>query len=87
MLQTTNSYIWWILRIHLGVYQAIRQEKVCTQGQLKLTHINFAILNKELCKSYLSKICQKHLFLGSKKQNLETAVLAFFKQENLLYIK
>ena len=29
----------------MGVYQAIRQEKVSTQGQLKLTHIDFVILN------------------------------------------
>ena len=46
----------------MGVYQAIRQEKVYTQGQLKLTHINFVILNSY--ESYKFKICQKHLFLG-----------------------
>ena len=29
----------------MGVYQAIRQEKVSTLGMLKLTHIDFVILN------------------------------------------
>ena len=33
-----------ILRFHVGVCHAIKQEKVYTQGQLKLTHIHFVIL-------------------------------------------
>ena len=58
-ITTTNLYSWWILRIHEGVYQATRQEKVYTQGQLILTRINFVILNIKFAK------IQKHLFLGS----------------------
>ena len=51
--------------------QAIKKEKVYTQGQLKLIHINFFIVN-----GYVTVICVT--------QKLEIAVLAFFKQENLL---
>ena len=54
---------WWILRFHVGVYQAIRQEKVYTQGRLKLTHINFAVLNTYVKVKYLI-FYQKQLFSG-----------------------
>ena len=35
------------------IWQAIKQEIVCTLGQLKLTHINFAILNSHVTVIYL----------------------------------
>ena len=50
------------VRIHVGVNQAIKQEKVYTQGPLKLTHIKFVILNSYV--KFIFKIYQKHLFLA-----------------------
>ena len=61
--------------------QAIKQEKVCTNGQLKLTHTNFFILNSNVTVIYL-RIIKPHLC--DKTEKLKTAVLAFFKQENNL---
>ena len=37
----------------MSVYQAMKQEKVYTQGQWKLTHINFVILNSYVKVIYL----------------------------------
>ena len=54
---------WLILRFHVGVYQAIRQEKVYTQGRLKLIHINFVVLNSYVKVKYLI-FYQKQLFSG-----------------------
>ena len=81
MVQTTNSYSWWILRIRMGVYQAIRQEKVYTQGQLKLTCINFVILNIRFVKT------QKHLFLDSYKHKIWTQLYWLFSYKKTYYIK
>ena len=57
------------LQILCRCKQAIKQEKVYTEGKLKLTHINFTI-------NY-----QKH-FLCGKTEKLKITVLVFFKQEN-----
>ena len=61
--------------------QAIKQEKIYTQGQLKLTHINFVILNSYVRVIYL-RFIKKHLFLGGKTEKSKIGVLAFFKREN-----
>ena len=47
----------------MGVYQAVKQKTVYTQGQLKLTHINFVIVTSYV--KVVFKIYEKHLFLGS----------------------
>ena len=62
------------------VYQAIKQEKVYTQGRLKLTHINFVILNIRLVKM------QKHLFLGSYKHKNWTQLYCLFSNKKTYYI-
>ena len=55
-------------RFNVGVLaRAIKQENVYTQGQLKLTHINFVILNSYVTVTYF-RFIKKHLFLDSKKQ-------------------
>ena len=66
-----------------GCIPGYQTRKVYRQGQLKLTHTNFVTLNMRFVK------IQKHLliFRQLKTKNLDTAVLTFFKQENLLYIK
>ena len=43
----------------MGVYQAIRQEKVYKQGQLKLTHINFVILTIGFVKNIFRQLKTK----------------------------
>ena len=66
----------------------IRQEKVYTQGQLKLTHINFVILNSYVKVIYLRFI--KNTLRRLKKENVETnsSWIVFFsksvKNEKLL---
>ena len=72
------------LQISCGWTQAIKQEKVYTQGQLKLTYINFVILNSHVTVTYIFKIYQKQVFLHSHTEKLKIAVLDFFKQENCL---
>ena len=61
--------------------QTIKQEKVYTHEQLKLTHTNFFILNSHVTVIYL-RIIKPHLC--DKTEKLKIAVLAFFKQENNL---
>ena len=39
--------------MHVGVHQAIKQEKVYKQEHLKLIHINVSILNTHLTVTYL----------------------------------
>ena len=68
-MQIANSCSWWTFR-----FQAIKLEKVYTQGQSKLIHINFAIL------SYIFNFYPKQLFLSGKTEKLKIAALAFFTQ-------
>ena len=51
----------------ISYLQAIKEENVYTQGQLKLTRIHFVILNGYVTVIYL-RFIKKHLFLGGKKQ-------------------
>ena len=47
----------------MGVYiQAIKQEKVYTQGQLKLTDINFVILTSHLGAIYFRIIKNTYIY-------------------------
>ena len=49
MVQIANSCSCWTFRFHVGVdTYAIKQEIVYTQGQLRLTHINIAILDSHV---------------------------------------
>ena len=70
------------LQISCGCTQAVKQEKVYTQGNLKLKYINFVILNSHVTVTYVFKIYQKKLLLCSNTEKLKIDVLAFFKQEN-----
>ena len=59
---------WLILKFHMGAYmQAMKQEKVHMQGELKLTHMNFVILNSFVKIIHL-RFLKKPLYLGSIKQ-------------------
>ena len=52
----------------MGAYmQAMKQEKVHMQGELKLTHMNFVILNSFVKIIHL-RFLKKTLYLGSIKQ-------------------
>ena len=77
---------WCKLEIHtVGSIPDYQARKCLHTGTVKIDPNKFCHLKyTSLC--YVFKICQNHLFLGSKKQNLETAVLTFFKQENLATI-
>ena len=58
----------------------MKQQKVYTQGQLKLTHINFVILNSHVTVLYLRMIKNAYIYgVKQKKKNNKIAVLAFFK--------
>ena len=63
----------------MGVYQAIKEEKAYPQGQLKLTHTSFAILNSYVKVIYLLKVYQKHLFLGGSKHKMWKQLCGFFQ--------
>ena len=47
-------------------YRLFKQENVSTQRQLKLTHINFVILNSYVTVTYI-RFIKIHLFAGGKK--------------------
>ena len=67
----------------MGVNRAIKQEKVYTQEQLKLTHINFVVLNSY--EVIYLRFIKKTYFWAVKNLNVKIAVSAFFKEENLLW--
>ena len=69
----------------MGVYQAIRQEKVYTQGLLKLTHINFVILNSYVKVIYLSFVKNTY-FQAVENIKFGNSCIGFF-QTRILYIK
>ena len=51
------KFMWLVdLQILCGCTQAIKQDKVCKQRQLKLTHINVAILNRYVTVIYLKSL-------------------------------
>ena len=50
------------LKISCGcIPEAIKQEKVYTQGQLKLTHITFLILGKNRGVTFFRGVCNCHI--------------------------
>ena len=52
----------------MGVYiQAVKQEKVYTLGQLKFTHINFAILNSHVTVVYVRYIRSTYFYVVEQK--------------------
>ena len=57
--------------------QVIKQERVYIQGQLKLTHINFAILNRHVTVIYLT-------FIKSIRK-IENNFIDSFIKNNLIY--
>ena len=78
--------IWCKLKIYavgapsdlMGYTLVIMQEGLHKQGKLKLININFTILNSHVTVVYLRFL----VFFCGKTEKLETAVLAFFEQEN-----
>ena len=71
----------------MDAYQAIWQEKVYTEGQSKLTHINFVILNNKLCKSYVFKICQNTYFSAVKNIKFGNSCIGFFQRRKFTIYK
>ena len=55
------------LKISCGLYQATKQEKVYTQGQLKLTHIKFVILKSYAKFIYLTFMGMEEIGSGLTK--------------------
>ena len=53
------------LQISCECTQAIKQEKVYTQGQLKLTHINFTILKRYI--TVLSFLKNNYFYVVKQK--------------------
>ena len=86
MVQIANSRSWWTFRFHVGVHQAIRQERVYTQEHLKLIHINVFILNTHITVAYLRFIKNIIFMLYKNKKKMKIIVLAFFTQKNLYTI-
>ena len=69
LVQIANSCTWWAFRFHVGVaQQAINQEKVYTQKQLKLklTHTDIANLNSHATVTYL-RLGLKYFFMPKLK--------------------
>ena len=65
----------------VGVHQAIKQEKVYTQEQLKLIHINFSILNSHVTVIYLRFI--KNIYFHAVNRNTENNCIGFFQGKKL----
>ena len=86
MIFLYQRVIWCKLKIYavgapldlMGYTQVITQEGLHKQGKLKLININFTILNSHVTVVYLRFL----VFFCGKTEKLETAVLAFFEQEN-----
>ena len=55
------------LQVLCGCTQAIKQEKIYKQGQLKLPHINFAILNSHVTIIYLRFIKSIYFYVVKQK--------------------
>ena len=71
------------LQISCGCIQARYQaRKGLHIGQLKLTQINFAMLNSHVIVIF--KIYQKPLFLCGKTEKLKIAVLVFVSKKNVI---
>ena len=65
--------------------QALKQEKVYTQGQLKLTNINLAILNSNVTVIYLRFIKNSYFYAIKQTKKIKLiAVLAFLQARKLL---
>ena len=65
--------------------QAIKQEKVYTQRQLKLTNINLAILNRNVTVTYLRFIKNSYFYAIKQTKKIKLiAVLDFFQTRKLL---
>ena len=68
LAQIANACSWWAFtRFHVGVHQAIKQQKVCTLEQLKFTHINFNILNSYITVIYLRLIKNTYFYAVKQK--------------------
>ena len=68
--------------------QAMKQEMVYTQRQLRLTHKNFAILNSHITVIYLR--FKKHLLSKTfifmwQNRKIKNSCIEFFETRNLLY--
>ena len=70
----------------MGVYQTIRQEKVYTQEQLKLTHINFVILNSYVKVIYL-RFVKNTFFQAVKNIKFGNSCNGFFQTRKLTIYK
>ena len=66
----------------MGVYQAIKQEKLYTQGQLKLTHINFVILHGYVKVIYL-RFIKNTYFKVVKNIKFGNSCIGFFQTRKL----
>ena len=71
------------LQILCGCTQAIKEEMVYKQGQLKLTHTNFAILNSHI---YIFKIILKTFILCGKTKKVKNSCW-LFSSKNTVTIK
>ena len=69
------------LHISCGCTQAIKQQKVYPEGQLKLSHINFVILNSHI--RVMFKIHQKHVFNALKQKNWKSLYWLFSCKKNV----
>ena len=73
----------WTFNFHVGVHTyAIKQEIVYTQGQLKLTHMNFAILNSHVTVMYL-RFIKNTIFMWYHRK-IEHSCIGFFQAGKLL---
>ena len=68
--------------------QAIKQEKVYTQRQLKLTNINLAILNRNVTVTYLRFIKNSYFYaIKQTKKNKINSCIGFFSNKKTVKIK
>ena len=66
-------------------HQAIKQEKIYTEGQLKLTHINFVILNSYVKVTYLRFTKKTLIFRWLKKHKISKKLYWLFSNKKTYY--
>ena len=66
--------------------QAIKKEKIHTQGQLKLIYINIFILNSHIAVLYI-RLIKETLIIRQENRKIENSCIGFFPSEKTVTIK
>ena len=77
IVQIANLCTWWTFRFHVGALQSNQGRKSLTQGQLKLTQLDFPILNSNIKVIYLRFIENTYFHVLNLCEKLKVALWLF----------